>query len=300
MIMAISISLLKETYLEFRTESMIVLILLLAIVLTRVSRWLLDKFVNASSEKLRVDPTKYKFFKNAVSFIIWLVALTLIIYTIPKLKTLAVTLFAGAGILFAILGFAAQQAFSNIISGIFIVIFKPFRVGDVIKVGASYMGAVEDITLRHTVILDFENRRIIIPNSVVSSETVINSTIEDSKICEFVELGISYDSNVDKAIEIIQEEALKHPFFIDNRTGAEKAQSKPPVVVKVIGFGDFSVNLRAWIWADDFNKAREIHFDLNKSIKEGFDKGGIEIPFPYRTLVYKKDLESKPKVEDGE
>lgn len=290
--MAITISLLKDTYLEFRTE---IMILLLAIVLTRVSRWLLDKFVNASSKKLRVDPTKYKFFKNATSFIIWLIALTLIIYTIPRLKTLAVTLFAGAGILFAILGFAAQQAFSNIISGIFIVIFKPFRVGDLIKVGANYMGTVEDITLRHTIILDFENRRIIIPNSVVSGETVINSTIEDSKICEFVELGISYDSNVDKAIEIIQKEALKHPFFIDNRTDSEKALDKPPVLVKVIGFGDSSVNLRAWIWADNFNNAREMHFDLNKSIKARFDREGIEIPFPHRTIVYKKDLEQDSK-----
>ena len=218
----------------------------------------------------------------------------LIIYRLPGGKALAVSLFAGAGIFAAIVGFASQQAFSNIVGGIFIVIFKPFRVDDLIQVGADRMGFVVDITLRHTVIRDFNNRRIIIPNSVISAETVLNFTIEDQKICRWVEIGISYDSDINLAKKIMQEEALKHPLLIDNRTEEDIAEGKPQVDVRVIGFGDSSVNLRAWIWANSNGEAFAIHTDLNESIKARFDAEGIEIPFPYRTLVY-KDAPGKPE-----
>lgn len=161
----------------------IVCIIIGAIISSRTIRWLINKASVTASEKQKIDSTKLKFFKNAVSLIVWFVAFVAIISLIPQLKALAITLFAGAGIFLAILGFAAQQAFSNIISGIFIVIFKPFRVGDQIKIGSFDDGIVEDITLRHTVINNFENKRVIIPNSIVSSETVVNDSITDLKIC---------------------------------------------------------------------------------------------------------------------
>jgi len=261
-----------------------------AVVLNRMLIWLMNRSFISASDKIKVDPTRYRFFKNAVSMIVWLVAFAVIIYMVPKLRALAIALFAGAGVFLAIVGFAAQQAFSNIISGIFIVMFRPFRVGDLIRIGSDYFGTVEDITLRHTVITDFENRRIIIPNSVISSETLINSSIEDEKICEFVVFGISYDSNIDKAITILREEAENHPGSIDNRTELERAQGVPKVMIFVIGFEDSSVKLRASVWSTDPITAREMHFELNKSVKERFDKEGIEIPYPYRTIVYKDKM----------
>ena len=209
-------------------------------------------------------------------------------------------LFAGAGIMMAILGFAAQQAFSNIISGIFIVIFKPFRVGDLIKVGSLEYGFVEDITLRHTVITNFQNKRIIIPNSIISAETIVNDTIEDTKVCRWIEIGISYDSDIDHATSIIQEEAIKHPRCIDVRTQKEKEKGVPQVIVRQISFGDFSINLRAFVWTKTSIEAYQMHSDLNQSIKKRFDKEGIEIPFPYRTIVYKKDLSENRRPKNGE
>ena len=128
----------------------------------------------------------------------------------------------GAGIFAAIVGFASQSAFSNIVSGIFLVIFRPFSVGDRVKVGQLYNGDVEDITLRHTVIKDFENKRIVIPNTVISNEIIVNSTIIDEKVCMFLEFGISLESNIQKAQDIIQEEAMKSRYCIDNRTEEEK------------------------------------------------------------------------------
>lgn len=91
------------------------------------------------------------------------------------------TLFAGAGIFAAIIALASQQALSNIISGIFIVISKPFRVGDYIELSILHRGTVEDITLRHTVIRDIQNNRIIVPNSKINSETIVNYHLNDER-----------------------------------------------------------------------------------------------------------------------
>jgi len=266
-----------------------VAIILIATIVTKMFRVIMHRYFERSSSVLRVDPTRYKFFKNAVSFIIYIGALIIIFYTIPELRRLGVTLFASAGILAIIIGFASQAAFANIISGIFIVTSKPFRVGDYIKISNEYFGTVEDITLRHTVIRNNENRMIIIPNALINNQTIINSNIIDDKVCSLIELGISYDSSIDLAIRIIQDEAMKHPLFIDNRDEKQKAAGEPPVVVRVMGFGESSVNLRAYAWSSTSLNAFVMRTDLYKLIKQRFDREGIEIPFPYRTIVMKEN-----------
>lgn len=281
---------------DLHTLLIIVAILVSAFIAIRLLRFFLSRYLDQASEKLNVDPTNYKFFKNTISAAIYVLAVGLSIYMIPSLRTLAVGLLAGAGIFAAIVGFASQAAFANMISGIFIVIFKPLSVHDVVKIGSLYHGIVEDITLRHTVIRDFENRRIVIPNAVMSSETIVNSNMGDIRIRRHIDLGISYDSDVDLAIRIIQEEAVAHPSSLDVRTPEEKAGGTPEVIVRVLGFGDSAVLLKAYVWAENQISAFEMHCDLNKAIKKRFDAEGIEIPFPYRTLVFKNDI---PKL-DGE
>ncbi len=263
------------------------IIILVAFIISKILRYSLHRFVRTASAKLNLDPTKYNFIKNAASFIIFTIALIVIFYRIPELKDYGVTLFAGAGVFAAIIGFASQSAFSNIITGIFLVIFKPFRVGDHIAISNNMSGMVEDITLRHTVINNYENRRIVIPNSVISNETIINSSLNENKTCMYLVMGISYDSDINLAIKIMQEEAMKHPDFQDNRTQENKNSGDPAVKVRLIDFGDSSVNLRAYVWAKDPIEGFAMKCDLNKSIKERFDKEGIEIPYPYRTIVYK-------------
>ena len=265
-------------------------ILFVAFLFTLWIRRLIHRFVSDSSLFLKVDATKYSFIKNAASLIIFSLAAFIIIYSIPEFRTLGTTLLASAGIATAVLAFASQAALSNIVSGVFIVIFKPFRVDDIIRIEGDKAGVVEDITLRHTVIRDFQNQRIIIPNSVISSQTVVNAHIGDERLKRQIFFGISYDSNIDKAFKIITEEAEKHPNFLDGRTQEEKDSGWPKVKCRVIGFGDSSVNLRADVWSKSPEESWELFCDINKSVKERFDKEGIEIPFPYRTVVYKKDL----------
>ncbi|MFH1642252.1 MAG: mechanosensitive ion channel family protein [Nanoarchaeota archaeon] len=272
---------------------LVVLIGVITVILERIVRRLVDKSFKKSSKFIKVDPTQYAILKHFLSALIYLIGIGSAIYAIPQLRAISISLFAGAGVLAVIVGFASQQAFSNIVSGIFIAIFKPFRVGDRIKIGNEVSGIVEDITLRHTVIKNFENKRLIIPNTKISEQTIENASVGDEKICKFVEFGISYDSDINTAMNIMKQETEKHPKILDNRTDEERKNKEPKVVVRVIGFSDSSVNIRAWAWARNPSDAFVMGCDLNKSIKERFDKEGIEIPFPYRTIVYKKDLIKK-------
>ena len=267
--------------------------LLVAIVLSIVFNRLMKLFITKYSERIKVDPTNFSFLKNSVSFIIFSIAIIFIFLKIPYLRSLGTALFAGAGVMVVIVGFASQKAFSNIISGIFILIFKPFRVNDMIEFLDGTRGIVEEITLRHTVIRNFENRRIIIPNGNISEDTIINSTITDAKIRRHITYGISYDSNIDKAVSIIQEESMKHPNFIDNRTAKEKQDSVPPVLVRLVDLADFSVQLKAYVWSNSNAESWALQCEVMKSVFERFNKEGIEVPFPYRTIVYKKDIEEQ-------
>lgn len=249
--------------------------------------FLLIRRAYKQGEQGREDATRYRFLKNALRFIVGTVAVGLVIYVIPSLKHFAVTLLAGAGILVAILGLATQRAFSNIISGIFIVSFKPFRVGDMVEISLEHRGVVEDITLRHTVIRNWENRRVIIPNAVISDATIINSTIEDEATCQWVEIGISYESDLDKAMSIMQQESELHPNCIDRRTAEELDSGFPKVSVRLVKIAESSLVLRAYVWAADPVLARVMHFELNRSIKLRFDREGIDIPYPHRTITFK-------------
>jgi small conductance mechanosensitive channel len=265
----------------------IISVIIVTFIVSRILRFLVGRFFRAAARKLKVDPTRYNFFKNAVDFILFFVAVVVIFRSIPALHTAGTTLLTGAGVLAAIVGFASQAAFSNIISGFFLVIFKPFSVGDRVRIGQLYTGDVEDINLRHTTIKDFENRRVIIPNSVISNETIINSTITDEKTCMFVEVAISLSSNIDQAIKIIQEEAGRHRYYIDNRTDTEKARGEHPVMVRVMTFLDSGIHLRASVWAKDPTDGFDLKCDLNKSIKERFDAAGITMANLHHLLVMK-------------
>ncbi|KAA3627403.1 MAG: mechanosensitive ion channel family protein [Bacteroidetes bacterium] len=260
------------------------------IIATFLVAFLVNRFfkrlIRKSTADMRNDPTNYLFLRHTISALIYIVGFSTAIYMMPNLRALASSLLAGAGILAVAIGFASQQALSNIISGVFIVLFKPFRVNDRLKI-RELNGIVEDITLRHTVIRDFENKRILIPNSVISDEIIVNSDFIEDKICKWIDIGISYDSDIDKAKKIMEEEVLNHPLHIDPRSQQQVELGDPIVPVRVITLGDSSVNLRAWAWAKNSPDGFVLSCDLYESIKKRFDKEGVEIPFPHRTLVHK-------------
>lgn len=267
----------------------IVMIVLISIILERTLRFLIGRFTRRSAELMNIDQTRYVFLKHVVTATIYLFSSIAIIYAIPAFRTFAVSLFAGAGILAAILGFASQAAFANIISGVFMVVSRPFKVGDRIEIGKDYTGIVEDITLRHTVIRNFENKRIIMPNSKISAETIINNNLFDDRIRRYVDFSIDYSSDIDKAMQLMRVVCEAHPLTIDGRLKDEIEKNLPIVEVKLIGFGESEMKLRAYVWAANPIDAFELHTELNVLIKKGFDNQNVSIPFPQRVISYRYD-----------
>lgn len=266
-----------------------VVILIMTIIVARVANYFMNKRILESIAWMNIEHMQHTFIKHFVLAIIYIVGIGLALYMLPGFHNLSVSILAGSGVFAVVLGFASQHALSNMVSGIFIILFKPFRVGDRIKLpGKNVWGVVEDITLRHTIIRTYENKRLVVPNSIISTEIIENSDLGEEKICRFIEIGISYDADIDKAMNIIEQESLNHKDTIDNRTPEEKIKGEPQVPVRLVSFGESSVNLRGWVWFKDWPTGYVAICDINKNIKQRFDKEGIEIPFPHRTVVYKE------------
>ncbi len=269
------------------TQLIYVITFFLVILITAIAAFIANRFfkrlILKSTTELKNDPTNYQFLRRVVIVGIYTIGFSIAIYTVPSLRSLASSLLAGVGIFAVAIGFASQHALSNIISGFFIIIFKPFRVNDRLQI-KDMIGIVEDITLRHVVIRDFTNKRIVIPNSVISQESLINADLVEDRICKLIDVGISYSSDIDKAIEIIRSEIVKHPLHIDPRTQQMIEAGDALAPVRVVSLGESSVNLRGWAWAKNSSDAFLMSCDLLKSIKTRFDKEGVIIPFPQREL----------------
>ncbi|MDR1154803.1 MAG: mechanosensitive ion channel [Bacteroidales bacterium] len=266
----------------------IVLVYLLLLALVFLERRIFKRLIERR-ERQSIDKTNLIFIRNVVIYTTYTIGFLSMVNQVPGMQQLSKTLLAGAGILAAAIGFGSQQAISNIVSGFFMVLFKPFRVGDYIDMGGGNMGTVVDISLRHTTIKNSENRMIIVPNNVLNNQSIINSSILSASTCAFINVGIGYGSDISRAMAIMQEEAMKHPLLIDNRTQADKNDGTPQVAVRVIEWANSSINLQAWAWAANTSNAFILKCDLLQTIKERFDQEGIEIPFPYTNVILKKE-----------
>lgn len=261
----------------------IVAIILAAWVIERLLIFTLRRAYRRPGKKAPEEYTRYRFLRNGVRTMMVLVVITAIIYSIPALRSLTFTLFAGAGILAVVLGFAAQKALSDIISGFFIVAFKPFRVGDMIQAGeAGLFGQVEDINLRHTTILTFENRRLVIPNSILSDDRIINSSIRDERTCEFIEFMVPQEADLNLAMDLMREQAIQHPDRINSPDVVNMEIPGEPITVRVVRIHEGAVTLRMYVWAKDPIIARRMHYDLNQTVLEAFRENDIQMFLPIR------------------
>jgi len=263
---------------------------LLIVIVAKVVLTIIGRVFRKAEKNPRnvMDTTTRKYFERIVKFIIYIIAITSILYLIPGMEKVGQSVLTSAGIMAAAIGLAAQDALSNFIGGLFIVISKPFRVGDYIQVEGTVTGTVTEITLRHTVIVNNENRTILVPNSVINAKTITNSTVLDSRTCAFVEVTVAYTEDLDRAIDVMRDEVMRHPLLIDARSEQEIETGQPQVKIKVIELGDSSIKLRAWAWANTSLNAFNMKCDLLKNIKERFDREGIEIPYPYFNQVLVK------------
>ncbi len=267
----------------FRTHFGLVITFLGILLATSIVAYIMDRiskrFIEKAIKLIKGDPINYHFLRHFLSGVIYVIGISWAISSVPSLKAIATSLLGAAGILAVAIGLASQNALSNIISGIFIVIFKPFSINDRLRLRDNKLsGFVEDITLRHTIIRDFENRRIIIPNSVINQEIIINADFADDKICTFFEITVDVKSDIDLVKSILFDEAIKHPLRCDNRTPEDIEKGKPEILVRVIRIDEYGIRLRTWVWAKNSGDSFIISCDLFESVKKRFDQAEIRMP----------------------
>jgi len=245
------------------------------------------------------DPTAMKFARYIVITAVYTIGLLFILLAIPSLKGIAQTALGGAGIIALIAGVASQEALANLVGGVFIIAFKPFKIGDFIRLSDGSTGRVADITLRHTVLRNPENMMIVIPNAVINKEKITNFHLTDPKIRERINFDISYESDIDLAKQIIREECENHPFILDNRSAVDVLNGVPIVVVVLTSLDDSSIRLRASAWAKDRSQATALRYAVLESVKKRFDREGIDIPYPHTTVDFKdKDAFQKKDAQN--
>jgi small-conductance mechanosensitive channel len=214
--------------------------------------------------EVKMDETMQLMIRRLVSATIYLIGLMLVILQIPQLHSLATALLAGAGIAGLAIGYASKDSLSNFTSGIFIAIFQPFRVGDFVDFRQDY-GQVEDLTLRHTVIRTSDNRRIIVPNSIMSTEPIINWSIREPEIVWMVDFDLEKAGDIDRARKIIVDKASSNPMVLKDR----------PIDVLLISSRYSELTLRLEVTIPGRNVAKVISSEIREAVKKEFEVQGI-------------------------
>ena len=226
---------------------------------------------------LKSNALHLKFTYSCVKATIIIIGLSLIGAQFPATAEISKVLLQSTSLFVAVAGFAAQSVLADVISGMMISFSKPFNIGDRVTLKTSGItGLVEDITIRHTVIKTFYNSRLVIPNSIINKEILENSDYSGDYIGNLIEIGISYESDIDKAIEIMADTIENNELTLDIREDKTVGQA---VNVQVKELGVSAVILKAVVWTKDTNDNFTACSEIRKSIKENFDAAGIEIPY---------------------
>lgn len=171
------------------------------------------------------------------------------------------------------IGFGLQHLTSNFIAGLMLLFEQHIQVGDRVTVGDKE-GTMQEINIRSTTIRTLNNVALIVPNSEFISTTVTNWSHGDPRIRLEIDVGVSYDSDLDTVITCLLAAAREHPRVLKD----------PPPKVLHMGFGDSAWNMRLWAWVPTPEGRREIQSDLHCAIVRIFRQQGVEIPFPQRDL----------------
>ncbi len=260
----------------------LVITFLLAKLVNRVMRRLVDRHRKSNSGAATV----LGFARYIAVAAVYFAGVMVVVYSIPLLSSAVRTLLTAGGVIAVVAGLAAQEALGSVVSGMMILAFKPFRMGDVVRyIDNDISGVIEEITLHHTAIRTWENKRVIIPNSKMNSSIIENADYADSKVCVFMQIGITYESNVDLAKKLLAEEILRQPDFMDVRTPEQKAAGAPEVQVVVLELADSAVTLRASLWAKDNSTAFSLKCAVLENIKKRYEQNGIDIAYPHMVVL---------------
>lgn len=243
--------------------------LILAIITLIVGLWVIRYFVSFIDRKLRPkDPTLNSFLCGLMRIGLKIMLLISVAAMIGISTTSFIAVIGAAGLA---VGLALQGSLANFAGGVLILIFKPFKVGDVIE-AQSFAGTVLEIQILYTILNTFDNRRVVIPNGHLANGSVVNISAYDTRRCD-MSFGIGYGDDIDKAKAICSR-------LIEQD---ERALADPAPLIVVGGLGDSSVNLTVRVWTKS-SDLWPFFWDMQEKIKKTFDAEGISIPFPQRDV----------------
>ncbi len=229
----------------------------------RIIAWI-TKLLGNTMEKQGIDVSLGKFLTSLVSVALKVLLLFTVAGMVGVETTAFVAVFGAAA--FAV-GMALQGSLGHFASGVLLLVFKPYKVGDLVDLGGK-VGVVDEIQVFNTVLLTPDNKKIIIPNGVVTNAAITNISGQ-GEIRADMTYGIGYSDDIDKAKEVIQRVADSCPQVLKSK----------PVDIFVSELADSSVNfaVRPWCKSEHY---WDVYFYMHENIKKEMDKAGISIPFP--------------------
>lgn len=248
-----------------------------AIILFVVGKWLAGKLTNifaAIMEKQNVDITIVKFLKNILYYII-LAAVIVAAAGQLGINTASFLTIIGAASL--AIGLALKDSLANFSSGVMLILFRPFSVGDVVTVSGE-TGKVSEISIFNTILNTADNQRKIIPNGSISNSTITNITANPTRRIDLV-VGIGYDDDIKDA-----KETLEKIVAAEERVLKEPA---PTIAVSELGASSVDLVVRPWVKTEEY---WDVFFKLTEEIKLTFDDKGISFPYPQTDVhLYKEE-----------
>ncbi|MEO0539824.1 MAG: mechanosensitive ion channel domain-containing protein [Cyanobacteria bacterium P01_A01_bin.105] len=245
--------------------------LVTAILILIIGRWaagLLRKAIKQLMVKTSIEPTLTSFASN----IVYYAAIAFVIMAaLGQLGIETTSLIAVLGAAGLAVGLALQGSLSNFAAGILIILFRPFRVGDWIE-AADTSGFVEEIQIFTTVMRTLNNRTVVVPNSNLTENNIINYSTKGVLRVDLV-IGVAYEENLAKVKQLIHEVLANHPLVL----------SDPKPVVGVLELADSSVNLAVRPWTKTENYW-PVYFAVQEEVKTRFDEVGVTIPFPQQDV----------------
>jgi small conductance mechanosensitive channel len=262
---------------------------LCASLLSRALRVTVKKAL-AHPDWVSFDQTGALFLTQLAQISIFVLAFTYYAHVIPALRSLGTALLASAGVASVVVGLAAQNTLGNIVAGVSLLMYRPFRVQDIVEVTAASgleTGTIESLTLGYTILKTYDNRRIVVPNSVMATQVTVNLTSRDPRVMLMLPIGVGYGSDLDRARAII----------VDEARSLGDVQEVVDCPVTELGASAVTLTLRAW--CTDATSARRARFALIERVKKQFDRHDIEIPFPYTNVVLKGNESRAPSPGTG-
>lgn len=242
---------------------------LILIVGLYLSAWVRKRIVQLGQRYEHLDPTLFNFLGSLLRYVIVGFTFLFVLNTFGVQTTSIVAVIGAAGLA---VGLALQGTLSNVAAGVMIIIFRPIKLGDFVDVG-GVMGTVRDITINFTELASIGNVQIIIPNSQVWGNVITNYSTYLNRRAEW-SFGVGYGANLAEAEKIIRDTIMADP----------RSHDDPEPFIQVNTLGGSSVDFLVRVWcsqADYFT----YHADMTRAVKEALDAGGVDIPFPTRTII---------------